>query len=128
MNNQNLPSRSELESDLSRLREVSSNIDRLTKFMITGELPVDEVTKLIEQSVSEQSKIVDKFIALSQDWDSLRRFSEIVKNIEAKSEQLKSCEDPDEYQNIKIQVLEGIDEWISCLELIIMGVISRATK
>ncbi len=123
-----LPTRDELEKDLARLREVSSGIDRMTRMLVSGNLPAEEVKQLIEDYVKEQSHIVDKFIELSCDWDSMKRFAEIVNCIEQKTEMLKSCDDPEQYKNLKKEVMDNIEEWINCLELIIIGVIKKAPK
>lgn len=123
-----LPKREDLEKDLARLREVSSGIDRMTRMLVTGNLPADEVKQLIEDYVKEQSHIVDKFIELSCDWESMKRFAEIVSCIEEKTEMLKTCEDPEQYAAMKKEVMDNIEEWINCLELIIIGVIKKAPK
>jgi len=125
-NHKKLPSRQELEEELSRLREVSSGIDRMTKLLVSGEVPAIEVKKKIGEYVAKQSHIVDNFIEYSQDLKSLKKFAEIVGKIETKTELLGSCEDSEEYQKLKKEVLDHIDEWISCLEIIIIGVINRA--
>lgn len=124
----NLPTRDELEKDLARLREVSSGIDRMTRMLVSGNLPADEVKQLIEEYVKEQSHIVDKFIELSCDWESMKRFAEIVSCIEEKTEMLKTCEDSEQYKAMKQEVMDNIEEWINCLELIIIGVIKKAPK
>ena len=123
-----MPTREELEKDLARLREVSSGIDRMTGMLVSGNLPADEVKQLIENYVKEQSHIVDKFIELSCDWESMKRFAGIVSCIEEKTEMLKTCEDSEQYAVIKKEVMDSIEEWINCLELIIIGVIKKAPK
>lgn len=123
-----LPTRDELEKDLARLREVSSGIDRMTGMLVSGNLPANEVKQLIEEYVKEQSHIVDKFIELSCDWESMKRFADIVSCIEEKTELLKTCEDSERYKALKKEVMDNIEEWINCLELIIIGVIKKAPK
>ena len=123
-----LPARKELENDLARLREVSAGIDKMTKLLVTGELPADEVKPLIEEYVTEQSQIVDKFIELSNDWESMKHFADVVRCIETKTELIKSCSDSEEYKKLKKEVMDHIEEWIDCLELIVIGVIKRASR
>ncbi|MCE1248635.1 MAG: hypothetical protein LWY06_18505 [Firmicutes bacterium] len=126
--NTSLPSKHELEQELTKMREVSTNIDRITKLMVTGEIKSESAKRLIEENVTEQTRIVDRFIELSEDWDSLRNFARIVNDIEAKSEKIKNAATQEEHHQLKKQVLDHMEEWINCLEIIIVGVISRAAN
>lgn len=126
MDNQEIKySRIELEQDLASLREVSTRIDKLTKSILDEGLSDGGVREMVESCVGEQSRIVDKFIGLSDDWDSLKRFVEIVKNIETKTELIENCSNDEEYEKLREEILAHIDEWINCLEIIIVGVLSK---
>jgi F0F1-type ATP synthase delta subunit len=122
-----LPSKKELEEELSKMREVSSNIDQITRLMVSGEMKMESAKQMIEENVTEQTRIVDRFIELSEDWDSLQNFARIVKEIEAKSDRIKNTTDREEHLELKKQVLDHMEEWINCLEIIIVGVINRAS-
>jgi len=121
-----LPVKSELEKELARLRKVSAGIDNMSKLLVSEELPAEEVQRFIEEYVAEQCRIVDRFIEFSHDYDALQKFADIVNDIQLKMELLRSCSDEDEYLQLKKEVMDRIEEWIDCLELIIIGVINRA--
>ncbi|MCD4784790.1 MAG: hypothetical protein K8T10_13315 [Candidatus Eremiobacteraeota bacterium] len=123
-----LPIRSELEKELARFREVSSGIDNVSKLLVSGEFPADEVHRFIEEYVAEQCRIVDRFIEFSHDYEALQKFTDIVQKIQLTMELLRSCSDEDEYLELKKEVMKHIEEWIDCLELIIIGVINRAPR
>lgn len=127
MEEKEFPSREEMEKELLKLREVSASIDKLSLMMAKEDLPPDEINKLLEDKVREQSRIVDRFIQLSSDRETLQKFTKVVSRIQSKTKKLETVEDRDEYVRKKAEILQLIEEWIECLEKIIIGVIEKAS-
>lgn len=123
-----IPSREELMKDLERLREVSSRNEKLTKELASaaGET-LEKIRKEIDECVNEQSKLVDKFIDLSDDKEAIARFRGIVKEIEAWTNKLDKTSVEKEVEELRLKILNGVEEWINCLESIISGVIAKTS-
>lgn len=123
-----LPSREELMKDLERLREVSSRNEKLTKELASaaGEA-LEKIRKEIDECVNEQSKLVDKFIDLSGDKEAIKRFRGIVKEIEDWTNKLDKTSAEKEVEELRLKILNGVEEWINCLESIISGVIAKTS-
>lgn len=127
-NEKKIPSREELMKDLERLREVSSRNEKLTKELASaaGET-LEKIRKEIDECVNEQSKLVDKFIDLSDDKEAIERFRGIVKEIEAWTNKLDKTSVEKEVEELRLKILNGVEEWINCLESIISGVIAKTS-
>ncbi|MFP4497143.1 MAG: hypothetical protein ACLFQV_02935 [Vulcanimicrobiota bacterium] len=120
----NIPSKKDLEKDLAKLRDSSASIEKITKSMADGNSKAG-ISSIFENHLSSQKDIVDKFINLCQDREALIKFTKIVQNIQIKVELLKHLENPGQYEALKQQIMEHLDEWAKCLETIIQGVMKQ---
>lgn len=121
-----LTSRKDLMADLETLKEVSKRNEILTKRLSNLEGDTTEIRNEIEKCVAQQSLIIDRFISLSTDEETLAKFHEIVASIDEYTRALDQTEQPEEIGQIREKILQNIEDWISTLEVIITGVISRA--
>lgn len=128
MEESNFPKKAELLEDLQKLKEVSALNEELTKNLPAQGQPPEELKKKIEQCASEQSRIVDKFISLSKEQESLEQFKNIINNIDNKTKELEQTNDEEKINLLKKEILKEIEEWIKCLEYIIRGVINQAKE
>lgn len=123
-----LPAKEELIRELSRLKEVSMVIEELTCKLSTVK-KLEEVAEIklnLDNYTQEQSRIIDKFLHLSTDEDSLHKFRNMVKEIDTCTQKLSSAQNETDIQKARERMINGIDTWINLLEKIIIGVISRA--
>lgn len=121
-----MPTKEELKGELEKLRDVSSKNELLTKQISQGQSPALDVQGKIQEYIKEQSRIVDKFVSLSQDKGLIEKFQEIVKQIEKDTSELEASTNKEEIGSLKEKILNGINSWIGCLEEIIVGVIKGA--
>lgn len=121
-----IPSKEELKKDLERLRDVSAKNESLTRQFSAGTEPPPDMQKQIQEYIKEQSRIVDKFVGLSTDHALIEKFQIIVKQIENDTTQLENSANKEEISLLKEKILKGIEDWIKCLEEIIIAVIREA--
>lgn len=122
------PSRRDLEANLARLRDLSTSLKKMTNSDGGLEQPPEKLEAFFLKQVHKQADIVDRFISLSDDRDALIRFTEILKSIKFKTKLMNIVKDPEQYKRLKKEILQHIAEWISCLELIITGVLNKAAR
>jgi hypothetical protein len=123
-----LPSRLFLIQQLQKLRDFSAYNETLTRKITGGEETMEVVRSDIENCVGEQSKIVDLFLSLSEDQSTITKFKETVKSIEDLTAHLDTNFETEEIFQLREKILHAIEEWTSCLETIITGVIVRAQE
>lgn len=112
-----------LEKELERFHQVSIKIDELTSRIYSQDQASHSSHQLLEEYLDEQSSIIDQFIDLSTDWDSLKRFAIIVKDIQLIANELDNSQSSDDYDKNRNKVISLIDQWAECLETIITGVL-----
>ncbi len=122
-----VPTKKELEKSLARLRKISASINRFSGSR-SEEASTKKFRRQVAMGLAEQAMIVDKFISLSRDQEILERFTGIVKLIEEKNRLMEEAGDSDERALLRREILEHVEEWIGCLELIITGVINQASQ
>jgi len=116
-----------LKTDLERLQEVSAENAELARRLLEEPDPSGELHQRIDANVAEQSRIVDRFVSMSTDQETINHFRDTLAAIENNSKALEQIEDEEEKARLKEQVLTGIEEWITTLEQIIVGVMEKAT-
>lgn len=144
------PAKRELLSELEKLREISAKNERLTKEFVEVKIKMMDIQqgdgkienpeeKLIDLGkeqekiqlemdacAKEQSRIVDIFISLSEDQEAIDKFHSSAKTIENLTEKLNEADDLNDQEKIKEEILHKVEDWISCLEVIVTKVIEGA--
>ncbi|MFH1453561.1 MAG: hypothetical protein ABIH00_06245 [Armatimonadota bacterium] len=115
----------ELISDLQKLKEVSAKNETLTQELAEGKGDTQKLQGQVQECIDEQSRIVDKFVSLSDNKELVENFQSIVKGIEEYTGQLEKETDQAKAQEIKDNIMKKIEEWVKCLEKIISEVIAK---
>jgi hypothetical protein len=124
-NVETIPTKRELMDDVLRLQQVSEVLSEL----LTRRMgPVDDPPKLnelIAECISEQTRIVDHFLALSFDQERKESFNTLIAAIEEQTRAMEGVSDSQELQHLKDEINGYIDQWIDELEKIIAGIAER---
>lgn len=113
----------ELITELAKLKEVSAKNEILTQNLMQGKGDLKMLQTQIQECIDEQSRIVDKFIELSDNKPLVEEFQGIVKKIEELTAKLEK-EQEENAKKTKDEILKNIEDWVKCLEKIITEVIA----
>ena len=115
------PRRAEILEKLHRLAEVSKDLEQNARMQAAavnlvqaGELRrrVDELTRL-------QDSLVKAIVDRHPDAALRDRFHSLSRRIEEFRPQIRSCQDPEELQNLKRQIDGAVEEWVHVFQRIV---------
>jgi hypothetical protein len=118
-----IPTRRELMEDVLRLQQVSEVLSELLARRIGPVNDPPKLNELISECIGEQTRIVDKFLALSDDQSKKASLNNLITAIEEQTRLMEGCSDEQERQRLKDDIHGYIDEWIEALEKILAGVV-----
>lgn len=115
----------QLLKDLERLKSVSSLVVEKTQLLASS----PEDTKLrneLDALWSQQSYLLERFIARSRDERAISEYREAVKELDhcSKSISVDEAKTAEGAEALRVRVLRGIERWIGAVEQIIVGVFS----
>lgn len=123
-----VPSKEELLSHLTRLNEVTLEVNDLMG-QLGGAKTQDEVEVLrrsIAQKTNLQSEIIEQFLLLSLDRERVQQFKEIVQEITRDAQRLETVSTDREISAMQETISAKVNRWSTLLEEIIAGVMGRA--
>ena len=122
-----LPSREELVNHLTRLNEVTLEINELMN-QVGGAKTQDEINVLhqsINQKTQQQSEIIEIFMNLSCDNEKVERFKTLVQDITNDAKKLEKLTLNEEITAMQETINNKVNSWSVLLEEIIAGVMAR---
>ncbi|MCL5035849.1 MAG: hypothetical protein M1269_01915 [Chloroflexi bacterium] len=122
------PPRSILMAELQHLSAVSARNEVLTRELSEGRVTPGEIKDEVEQCVAEQSRIVNSFVALSDDEPALERFSSLMSQIEKNIQLINDAETKEQVESIQIEVSALVQKWSQYLEIIVKGIFEKAPE
>ncbi|MCD6309552.1 MAG: hypothetical protein J7M18_02495 [Candidatus Eremiobacteraeota bacterium] len=123
-----IPSRSVLMDELQQLAAVSARNEMLTRMLAEGKATPDDIKDEIETCIAEQSRIVNRFISLSDNKPVLEHFSTLMSKIDENIKSLGAAEEPDLIENTQREVLDLVQKWSRNLEIIVKEVFEKAPE
>lgn len=124
---QPLPSREELVNHLTRLNEVTLEINELMN-QVGGAKTQDEINVLhqsINQKTQQQSEIIEIFMNLSCDNEKVERFKTLVQDITNDAKKLEKLSTNEEITAMQETINNKVNLWSVLLEEIIATVMAR---
>lgn len=121
------PSKAELLEHLKRLQAISEKNQQLTQSMANGRFISPQLKKEVEACAEQQSKIVDIFLELSDNETVKKRYQELLGKTEQLIAQMEKTQKIEQLQTLKIDIIKTIQEWVRCLETLIIGVLGQAS-
>lgn len=124
---QPLPSREELVNHLTRLNEVTLEINELMN-QVGGAKTQDEINVLhqsINQKTQQQSEIIEIFMNLSCDNEKVEQFKTLVQDITNDAKKLENLTLNEEITAMQETIKNKVNLWSVLLEEIIATVMAR---
>lgn len=122
-----LPSREELVAQLTKLNEVTLEVNELMGEL--GSAKTKDEMEILRQSINQktqqQSEIIELFLVFSTDKEQVRQFKEIVQDITKDAQLLETLTSEQEIILLQDKVNAKMTKWSNLLETIIAGVMSQ---
>jgi|GEM_PF-6428494 len=125
---QKFPTKAELLEHLKKLQEISEKNQQLTQSLAGGKQISSLIKKEIEACAEQQSKIVNIFLELSNNETVKNRYLELLNKTEQQIAQLEAARNIEQLQKLKVDIIKTIQEWVRCLETLIIGVLGQASE
>lgn len=124
---QPLPGREELVNYLTRLNEVTLEINDMVNQVGAAKTKdeVDILHQSINQKTQYQSEIIEVFMNLSRDNGKVQQFKDLVQDITNDAKKLEKLTSNEEIVQVQETINNKVNLWSTLLEEIITGVMAR---